>query len=221
MAYKFDCRFFNGYKPCQFKRSCEGCNEYKPIGKRIAIVSLEALGAVLRSTCLLEPIKKKYETCHITWITMKNAVPLLQNNPYIDSLLPYDGTTSDLLRHLTFDIIFGVDKSQQAGGLVEIMNGREKFGFGLTPQGVIRPLSSHADYQFDVGLNDHLKFYEKQKTETQQITETMNLTWERAPYILDLSEEEQAEMHRRRASILSCGAKGIIGYNTGCSLLFP
>ena len=43
MTYKPDCRFFNGEKPCQFKRLCEGCEEYIPMGKRILILKLAAM----------------------------------------------------------------------------------------------------------------------------------------------------------------------------------
>ena len=58
MSYKFDCRYFNGYKPCAHKRPCDGCTHYSQVKTRICVVSLEALGAVLRSTVLLEPIRK-------------------------------------------------------------------------------------------------------------------------------------------------------------------
>ena len=44
---------------------------------------------------------------------------------------------------------------------------KEKFGFGLTPTGVIRPFNALADYQYDLGLDDHKKFHVNQKPETQ------------------------------------------------------
>lgn len=59
------------------------------------------------------------------------------------------------------------------------------------------------------------------KTETQQITETMALDWQRDPYILQLTAAELEETRRRRDRLIGGKAKGIIGYNTGCSLLFP
>lgn len=220
MTYKFDCFWFSGYKPCQFKRACEGCTNYRQVNKRIVVVSLEAMGAVLRSTCLLPAIRRKYPDSHITWITYKNAKPLLDNNPLIDRTITVSEKTQALFHHLEFDVLYAVDKSFEAGALSEIINAKEKFGFGLTKQGAIRPFTKDADYQFEVGLDDDLKFYENEKPETQQITESMGLEWVRDPYVLMLTEKEKAIVAERRKMILG-SYKGVIGYNTGCSLLFP
>jgi heptosyltransferase II len=220
MTYNYDCRYFTGYKPCKFKRACDGCNNYDKVTTRVAVLSLEALGAVLRSTALLGPIKRKHPGCHVTWITMKNAKPLLAGNPLIDTIVEYDTAGYAVFDHLKFDVLFAVDKSLSAGALAEKINAKQKFGFGLMDNGAIRPFTPHADYQFEVGLNDQLKFFENQKPETQQITESMGLPWQRDPYVLELSPEEKKEVAQRRASLLQ-GQKGIIGYNTGCSILYP
>ena len=229
MVYNEQCRWFSGYKPCKFKRSCEACPHYKPVETRIAIVSLEAMGAVLRSTCLLQPILRKYPQAHITWVTLKQSAPLLAENPLIDRVICLGPASAAVLDFLEFDHLFGVDKSMEAGALVERMQAKKKWGFGLNPNGVIRPLNSFAHYQYEVGLNDEPKFFQNEKPETQQITETMGLRWERDPYILSLSPSEIRESERRREMILNLpfelGGKskseGIIGYNTGCSVLFP
>ena len=231
MAYRFDCKYFTGYKPCGWKRPCDGCSHYEPVTKRIAVVSLEALGAVLRSTCLLPAIKREWPGCHITWITYPNAKALLDNNQMIDRLLVVDVTTQAVLEHLKFDVLLAVDKSIEAGALAERIQATEKRGFGLDANGVIRPLNPEANYQYDVGLSDELKFFINQKAETQQITESMALKWQRDPYILDLRDHEMAEVSARRTELLQRkgfdgSAQGtpwraIIGYNTGCSLLYP
>lgn len=221
MAYKLDCRIFTGYKPCKYKRPCEGCPHYDQIKTRVCVVSLEALGAVLRSTVLLEPIRRKYPGAHITWVTYPSAKALLDNNPLIDRLLVVDGKTSQVLDHLQFDVLMAVDKSIEAGALAERIHAKEKLGFGLTPDGVIRPFNAEAQYQYDVGLDDHLKFKVNQKPETEQITESMAMPWARDEYVLGLSDDEKNEIASRRRQILQPGTKGIIGYNTGCSLLFP
>ena len=221
MSYKFDCRFFNGYKPCHYKRPCDGCSHYSPVKSRICIISLEALGAVLRSTVLLEPIRKKYPDAHITWVTYPSAKSLLDKNHLIDRLLLVDGKNSQLFDHLEFDVLMAVDKSLEAGALSERIKAKKKFGFGLAPEGYIRPFNSEANYQYSLGLDDHLKFKVNEKPETQQITESMAMTWTRSEYILDLTEDEKSEVKRRRAQVLQPGTRGVIGYNTGCSLLFP
>jgi ADP-heptose:LPS heptosyltransferase len=222
MGYKLDCRYFNGYKPCRFKRPCVGCKEYAPVETRICIVSLEALGAVLRTTVLLAPLKRKYNNAHITWITYPNAKPLLDNNPYIDRLITVDGKTSQLFDHLKFDILCAVDKGLEPGAIAERIDAKVKYGFGLNHDGVIVPFNPEAQYQYDVGLDDHLKFKINQKPETQQITESMALPWTRDDYVLQLTEAENAEVHSIRSKFLKqTGAACIIGYNTGCSVLYP
>ena len=84
MFYNTDCRIFTGYKPCKHKRSCEGCPHYDRVQTRVCVLSLEALGAVLRSTVLLEPIHRQYPGAHITWITYPSAKALLENNPFYE-----------------------------------------------------------------------------------------------------------------------------------------
>lgn len=218
-TYNLDCRFFTGYKPCKFKRPCDGCPEYQPVKTRIGIVSLEALGAVLRSTVLLAPLKRKYPQAHITWITYPGAKALLDNNPEIDRIVVVDGKTEAVLNHLEFDVLCAVDKSIEAGALAERIKAKQKFGFGLTTGGVIRPMNPEAQYQYDLGLDDHQKFFVNQKAETQQTTESMGLKWERDPYILQLTPAEVQQAQQLRAEFKQ-SARGIIGFNTGCSILY-
>ena len=220
MSYKSDCRYFTGYKPCQFKRSCADCPHYARVETRIAILHTEALGAVLRSTCLLAPLRRRYPRAHITWITYPGAKALLAENPEIDRLITIEGSTSALLGHLEFDVLCSVDKSLEAGAWAEKIKAREKLGFGITASGVIRALNPEARYQYDVGLDDNLKFHVNQRPETQQTTESMGLIWERDPYILKLSAAESAEVQIRRQQVAQ-GARGVIGFNTGCSVLYP
>lgn len=221
--YHYDCRFFNGYKPCRFKRPCPSCPHYNQVKTRICIVSLEALGSVLRSTVLLEPIKRKYPDSHVTWVTLKGSKSLLENNPNIDRLIIVEATSNHVLEFLKFDVLFGVDKSLEAGALAQKIDAKNKFGFGLDPySAAIIPLNPEAAYQYRVGLDDQLKFFENTKPETQQLTESMGLRWKRDEYSLTLKQEEKVEANRRRKTLLeSKQVRGVIGYNTGCSLLFP
>ena len=185
------------------------------------------MGAVLRSTCLLNPIKRKYPNSFITWITLPQCKPLLEGNLLVDRIVAVRPETIPLIEYLECDILFAVDKSLEAGAIAEKIRAKQKLGFGLTESGVIRPLNKEAQYQYDLGLDDNKKFYENEKPETQQITETMDLEWQRDPYLLDLSPAELGEVSKRREKILDTGKisdkkfKGIIGYNTGCSTLFP
>src|SRR3990172_1598383 len=80
-----ECKHFIGYKPCFPETAClKECVAHDPIGKKILIVNLDAMGAVIQTTAMLPAIKRKYPKSHISWITMKNAHRLLANNPYFD-----------------------------------------------------------------------------------------------------------------------------------------
>ena len=62
-------------------------------------------------------------------------------------------------QELQFDILFSIDKSLAAGGLAQKIHATQKYGFGMNSSGVIEPLSPSANYQYQVGLDDQLKFF--------------------------------------------------------------
>ncbi|MDD9950791.1 MAG: glycosyltransferase family 9 protein [Zetaproteobacteria bacterium] len=225
MNYQSDCRLFTGYKPCRYQRPCDiHCPHYDPVDTRILIISLDAMGAVLRATSLLPAIQRQYPEAHITWLTLPQCAPLLQENTAIDRVLTLNHTTTTVLSVLKFAVLYAVDKSIQAGALAEQVDAPLKYGFGLDTAGNIRPLSPHANYQFQLGLDNDLKFYKNKQPETEQLANTMNLTWRRDPYQLHLNSTEQAQVKEKRRHMLrqaSHPQAWIIGYNTGCSNAFP
>ncbi len=221
MFYNYDCRWFTGYKPCKHKRACLDCPHFDRVETKILIISLEAMGAVLRSTCLLPPIKRKFPRSKIVWLTKKVSRGLLLQNPYIDQIMVLDETTSACLAAMQFDVVYSVDKSLEAGALAFSARAKEKYGFGINETGVIVPLTPHADYLYQVGLDDELKFYKNQQTETQMITEAMALPWQRDPYVLDFSQQERDQIEAFRAQWHDRPGRLLFGFNTGCSLLYP
>ncbi len=221
MQYNDDCRLFNGYKPCRHKRSCVDCPFYEPVAQEILLISLEAMGAVLRSTCLLPAIKRRYPKSRITWLTKKASKGLLDHNPLIDRIWVLNETSVPLLMSHEFAVVYAVDKSIEAGALVHIAQAPEKYGFGIDERGNIKPLTEHAHYQYAVGLDDELKFFRNQKSETQMITESMALEWQRDPYILELTEEEKRQIEGFRTQWQERPGQPVFGYNTGCSTLYP
>ncbi len=82
-----DCLHFRGDIPCRPNKEqgymCDGCPVYAPIGKRILIIKLGAIGDVIRTTPLLRKLRQQYPHCHITWVTHtpailpKNAIDLI------------------------------------------------------------------------------------------------------------------------------------------------
>ena len=93
---KLDCFHFKGAIPCKPNKlygvSCMNCSHYEKISTRILIIKLGALGDVIRSTPLLEPLRHKFPNAHITWLTLNPS--LLKLITYQLSLLKI---TLDLL----------------------------------------------------------------------------------------------------------------------------
>jgi len=217
-----DCRRFTGYKPCfPGKRCGAGCVDFDPIGTKILIVNLDAMGNVLVTTSILPAIKRKYPSSHISWITLKNAAPLLLNNPYVDAIYPWEPESWLVLQHMTFDAAFNVDKSRRSGAFIASVAAGEKLGFGLHPNGCIVPLNEEAEENYALGLDDHIKFHVNKKTVQQIQCEEFRLDYRRDPYVLELTPEEIAfcAAYKKKTGITN--GETVVGFNTGCSELYP
>lgn len=218
-----DCKNFNGYKPCFPDHNCweDGCKSYDPIGTKILIINLDAMGDVLMTTAQLPSIKRKFPVSTIYWITLKNAVGLLENNPYIDRVLPFDFESILILNNMEFDLVLNVDKSSRSGALTMQIDAKEKLGFGINSDNQIIPLNKGAEYNYRLGMDDHLKFKINKRTGQDYLAETFNLEYKRDDYTFVFREDELQFIENYK---LQNGLKNedeIIGFNTGCSLLYP
>jgi ADP-heptose:LPS heptosyltransferase len=217
-----DCKHFNGYKPCFPGVDClrEGCVDYKPIGTKILVINLEAMGNVLVTTSLLPAIKRKYPSSTISWITLKNVYPLLYGNALIDHLYVWEPENWMRLQGMEFDVAMNFDKSVHAGAFINSLNALQKLGYGIEGSGVIVPLNEEAEYNYQLGLDDHIKFRVNQKPSTQLLAEAMGLTYKRDEYSFQLSPEEVAFCDRYKNEIGLKPGTLTVGFNTGCSLLY-
>ncbi|MFA6468331.1 MAG: glycosyltransferase family 9 protein [Bacteroidota bacterium] len=217
-----DCKRFTGYKPCFPGTACyKECVDPKPIGKKILIVNLDAMGAVVQTTAMLPAIKRKYPNSHISWITLKNAYRLLDNNPYLDAVYLWEPENWLILQQTEFDIVYQTDKSKRSCAFGNSLKAKEKIGFGLNKHGQIVPLNKEAEYNYILGLDDELKFRKNEKYGTQILQESMKLKYQRDEYVLELSaEEKQFCDHYKHEHQLDNGDL-VVGFNTGCSYLYP
>src|ERR1051326_4629461 len=110
----FDCLLFKGDRPCEPNKNhgvfCDDCSyfekrtdftleDFPPVPQapsqlnnieKILIIKLDAMGDVLRTTSILPSLKKKFPESHLTWITKKASLKILENNPLIDKILTID-----------------------------------------------------------------------------------------------------------------------------------
>lgn len=219
----YNCKNFTGYKPCFPDHNCweQGCKNHNPVGTKILIINLDAMGDVLMTTAQLPGIKRKYPESTIYWVTLKNAVGLLQNNPYIDRVFPFEYETELVLSMMEFDVIMNVDKSQRSCALLMKLNAKEKLGFGLSENLKIIPLNKGAFYNYQLGMDDNLKFKINQRTGQDYLAETFNLDYRFDDYTFRFTESEISFIEDYKVANGISPADEIIGFNTGCSLLFP
>ncbi len=180
MKYNFDCRYFIGEKPCVYQRLCEGCDKYNPMGFRILIIKLGAMGDVLRTTPLVEGLKAKYPSSHISWLIDPASEDLLKHNKQIDRILLFSLNSTLELIVQEFNLLVCLEKEARAAALAEKITAKKKVGFGLTKYGNIRPFTKEAEYAFQLGISDQLKFFENKKTYQEITFEAANCKSKRA-----------------------------------------
>ncbi len=217
------CKRFSGYKPCFPDHNCwlDGCKDNIPIGTKILIINLDAMGDVLMTTAQLPAIKRKFPESTIYWITLKNTLPLLFNNDFADHVYPYDFESLSILKEMNFDYIMNVDKSQRSCSLANSLNAKVKLGFGLNQNGKIIPLNEGAFYNYNLGMDDNLKFRLNKKTGQEYLAETFELPYQRDEYVFLFTDEEIKFISDYKKEIGINKNDFVIGFNTGCSDLYP
>ncbi len=220
LPWRSDCRFFNGYKPCRHLRPCEDCPLFEARGPRVLLLNLAGMGDVVRNTSLLAPLRRALPGAHITWLTRSESAPLLLHQPDIDRLLIVDASTAVVLDSLSFDLALGADKSLEGGAWMGRVRAREKRGFGIDSSGTVIPLNPEALPLWTLGLDNYLKFFGNAHSHPHNLASAFALPWERDPYALGLSKEEELEIPRLRHTLAREG-EVILGFNTGCAPWLP
>lgn len=220
------CKKFTGYKPCIPYKNCltDGCQDNVPsnrIGIKILIIALEGLGAVLSTTTILRALKRKYPVSTIHWLTRENAKPILMNNPLIDKIFIWNDEQRMILRNIKYDVLINTDKTDYACSFSLEINSRNKLGFLLNEDGKIIPASKGAFYNYRMGLDDSLKFKLNKRTGIDILHETCELKYKKDEYVFVFSDEEKSFIEKYKKSVNYNPDKTYIGFNTGCSPLYP
>lgn len=218
-----DCRWMRWDRPCApHKREgvhCRGCAYHDAVTARVLVVKLDALGDVLRTTCILPAIREKFPGAQVTWITMPEAVPLLEHNPLVDRIVPYGPDALAVLGVERFDLALCLDASPRSAALGSLARAKEKRGFGADANGRVFPFAPAARRWFLMGLFDDLKRANR-RTYQDIVMEICGFGGLQQEITIRLTEEEK-EFARRfaaRAGIPSGSARErmtLVGLNTG------
>ena len=217
------CKKFTGYKPCYPDHNCwqDGCKDNIALGTKILIINLDAMGDVLMTTAQLPGLKRKFPQSTIYWITLKNAVGLLKNNPLIDKVFAYDFESISILNELEFDYVMNVDKSLRSGALAMSVKAGYKLGFGVNGDGKIYPFNKGAEYNYLLGMDDNLKFKVNTRTGQDYLSETFENNYANDEYVFKFSEDEIIFTNNYKKEVGISDSDEVIGFNTGCSELYP
>lgn len=148
-----------------------------------------SLGDVLRTT----PILEKYRGAQVTWVTDSEAFPLLENNPLIHKLLPYDFTTAFQLQAEEFDTVINLEKIPGICALAEkIKARRNRYGFIFNSQtGEAEALDSA--YEVLAVSSNPIAKKNNKRTFQELLFEMIGEKWNGEEYILGYKPKTQEQ----------------------------
>jgi len=216
---KTDCRHFRPDRPCAPHKEhgvvCATCTEfYDPITTRILVVKLAAVGDVLRTTCLLPGIRRRWQHAHVTWITSPAAASLFRGNTLVDRVLAFDGSVPLELLTEQFDVVINPDAAADACALAQLARGAQRVGFNVDARGTPLPLSAAAERWLEMGVRDDKKKANR-LTYQEHMAAIMGVEWRREPPIFELFEDDLVAGRRLRARHAPPPGGVVVGLNAG------
>lgn len=227
MTYEYlfhqDCRFFKGYKPCDFHKKtqieCPDCPHYSPWDQKFLIIKQGELGDVLRTTPLVRAIREKHPNAYIVWLVEEKAKECILRNSFIDEVVIYHPSTLQRFIIEKYDTVICLDKDIASITVATLAKARRKLGFGMDENGKVVPFNKEAEYKWATGISDNLN-KQNQLTYQEQIFEITGYKPSNDEYIFSLPEvskifrQEFTEKNNLQDTDI------IIGFNTGVGAKF-
>ena len=80
---------------------------------RVALIKAGALGDVLRTTALLPGLKRRHPSLELTWITAREALPLVSSHPDVSQAVDSDDLCKTSWRHRYYDWVVSLDDDRE------------------------------------------------------------------------------------------------------------
>lgn len=138
-----------------------------------------SLGDVFRTTAVLHLLKND----HITWLTDADAVPLLEGNPHIARILPFDLLSVLQLESERFDKVINLEKGPGICALVNRINAWSHYGFRFDAENGSAEAYDRAYEALAVATRDDVKKL-NDKPWVSILFEMMGAEWKGESYIL-------------------------------------
>lgn len=146
-----------------------------------------SFGDVLRTT----PLLHLYKDSEVTWVTDMSAFPLLEGNPFIHRLLPYDLTTVLQLESEEFDTVINLEKVPGICAFSDKIRARKrKYGFTFNTQTGMAEALDKASEILSVGFDLRRK-KENKKLLQSLLFEMVGEVWNGEEYILGYKPKSQ------------------------------
>jgi heptosyltransferase-2 len=120
-----------------------------------------------------------------------------------------------------FDLVLSLDKDPWSTSVATRVDARERRGFGRDEDGSLVPLHPEAQYAYDLGLSDRLKFFENRRTYQDVTFEVCGLPWSGQEYDVPAVRERRATGRAVLERLDMAGGGGpLVGLNTGAGGVF-
>jgi len=212
-----DCRYWRADRPCAFHKKegveCE-CHHYDKVAERVLVIKLDAMGDVLRSTCVLPWIRQRFRAAWVEWVTRPESVPLLNGNALVDCVIPHGPDALLALAVSRYDWVVNLDAGRTSCELATLAIGVQKTGFVLDGNGWIVPSNAAARAWLAMGVSDRLK-RENARTYQDLMAEILDVPGAPVRYVFELRREEIAEGERKLRALGWMAGRPTLGLATG------
>ncbi len=179
----------------------------------ICIIKLGALGDVVRTTPIIEALKHKFPNSKITWITKKESLEILEDNPNIEKI-----ETLPIKNEEKFDILYNFDIDEEATKLALQIKADKKYGY-YDNEGFPASFNESAEYYINTYFDDDLKTSNR-KTYQEMIFDSAELPYHKQKIKLYLKEEDK-EFGEDFLRLNNIKKGKVIGINIGSSKRWP
>lgn len=143
------------------------------------ISKVTSLGDVLRTTVILYP----FASDHVTWLVDEQAYPLLEGNPFITRILPYDLSSVLQLQRERFDTVINLEKVPGVCALADSISAWRRYGFRFDELHGNAEAYDGCEKVVSLCRDDNLK-KSHQESWQQSLLQIVGAKWEGQEYIL-------------------------------------
>lgn len=197
-----DCRHYDGAFPCKFWRPCQDCPHHDPVGYRVLIVLLEALGDVLLTSPLPKRLKLDRPDAHVTWLVYGWCAPLVRLNPYVDRVLEHSWQALERIRSEHYDLVLGLEREPSSAALVHSMRSPDKRGIALGgPDNGLYALTPAADGILMMDTWNDFRTRLNRRTWTELYFDVSGFRYQGEPYEVAVSEAAAAQVRHHLTAL--------------------